>query len=169
MAVLLAPSVGHFSFVSMAGLPHEFALFRLQVIGRLHVLADLAARTLTPIARPMWWLDPRDEATFTIHDQFALGDDFIVAPVVERGATTRNIYLTQGVWRDPFAEVGHHALGQAYSLGDGADSAKPLPPSRDAQKASKAHLLFRDMSQAIRVAHAHWEDLWALPAQSMTQ
>ena len=122
--MLLAPSVGHFSFVSMAGLPHEFALCRLQVIGRLHVLADLAARTLTPIARPMWWLDPRDEATFTIHDQFALGDDFIVAPVVERGATTRNIYLTQGVWRDPFAEVGHHALGQAYSLGNGAGQRK---------------------------------------------
>ena len=53
----------------------------------------------------MWWLDPRDEATFTIHDQFALGDDLIVAPVVERGATTRDIYLTQGRWRDPFAEV----------------------------------------------------------------
>lgn len=61
------------------------AFCAFQVIGRLHVLADLAARTLTPIARPMWWLDPRDEATFTIHDQFALGDDFIVAPVVERG------------------------------------------------------------------------------------
>ena len=53
----------------------------------------------------MWWLDPRDEATFTIHDQFALGDDLIVAPVVERGATTRDIYLTQGRWRDPFDEV----------------------------------------------------------------
>ena len=53
----------------------------------------------------MWWLDPRDEATFTIHDQFALGDDLIVAPVVERRATTRDIYLTQGRWRDPFAEV----------------------------------------------------------------
>ena len=82
----------------------------VQVIGRLHVLADLAARTLTPIARPMWWLDPRDEATFTITDQFALGDDFIVAPVVERGATTRDIYLTQGLWRDPFAEVSFPCL-----------------------------------------------------------
>ena len=57
----------------------------------------------------MWWLDPRDEATFTIHDQFALGDDLIVAPVVERGATARDIYLTQGRWRDPFAEVIHVA------------------------------------------------------------
>lgn len=79
----------------------------MQVLDRLHVLADLAAHTLTPMARPMWWLDPRDEATFTIHDQFALGDDFIVAPIVERGATSRNVYLTQGLWRDPFAQVLH--------------------------------------------------------------
>ena len=94
--MLIAPVAGH---------PLEKVFVLFQVIGRLHVLADLAARTLTPIARPMWWLDPQDEATFTIHDQFALGDDFIVAPVVERGATTRNIYLTQGLWRDPFDEV----------------------------------------------------------------
>ena len=89
----------------------------IQVIGRLHVLADLAARTLTPIARPLWWLDPNDEATFTIHDQFALGDDFTVAPVVERGATTRNVYLTQGLWRDPFAEVHDHVAVDVSAFG----------------------------------------------------
>ncbi|KAK9907636.1 hypothetical protein WJX75_007337 [Coccomyxa subellipsoidea] len=75
---------------------------RKQVIERLHALADEAAATLAPIARPMWWLDPADEATFTIHDQFALGQDMIVAPVVERGAVTRNVYLTAGLWRDAF-------------------------------------------------------------------
>ena len=77
-----------------------------QVIERLHALADEAAATLAPIARPMWWLDPADEATFTIHDQFALGQDMIVAPVVERGAVTRNVYLTAGRWRDAFDQVG---------------------------------------------------------------
>lgn len=76
-----------------------------QVIERLHALADEAAATLAPIARPMWWLDPADEATFTIHDQFALGQDMIVAPVVERGAVTRNVYLTAGLWRDAFDQV----------------------------------------------------------------
>ena len=43
------------------------------MIGRLHALADEAARTLAPIAQPMWWLDPADEHTFQITDQFALG------------------------------------------------------------------------------------------------
>lgn len=54
------------------------------------------------MVRPLWWLDPHDEATYGIFDQFALGDDLIVAPVVTKGAVTRDIYLTQGTWRDVF-------------------------------------------------------------------
>ena len=89
----------------------------LQVIERLHTLADEAAATLAPIARPMWWLDPADEATFTIHDQFALGQDMIVAPVVEQGAVTRNVYLTAGLWRDAFDKVQHSYLLNLARLG----------------------------------------------------
>jgi hypothetical protein len=63
-------------------------------------LAEEAAHTLAPICRPMWWLDPVDGETFAIDDQFALGDDIIVAPVVQRGATSRDVYLTRGRWRD---------------------------------------------------------------------
>jgi alpha-glucosidase (family GH31 glycosyl hydrolase) len=63
-------------------------------------LSDAAAAELEPICRPMWWLDPNDAATFAIDDQFALGDDVIVAPVVARGAVARDVYLTRGRWRD---------------------------------------------------------------------
>ncbi len=84
----------------------------MQVIGKLHLLADEAAATLAPIARPMWWLDPADEATFTIHDQFALGQDLIIAPVVEKGAVRRDVYLTEGLWRDAFEEVSCTTLSR---------------------------------------------------------
>jgi alpha-glucosidase len=33
-----------------------------------------------------------------LSDQFALGDGMIVAPVVEPGATTRELYLPEGDW-----------------------------------------------------------------------
>ena len=46
-----------------------------------------------------------DAETFGIADQFALGDDMIVAPVVERGARKRDVYLTAGTWRDAFEPV----------------------------------------------------------------
>ena len=66
----------------------------------LHALADEAAASLTPIARPLWWLAPRDPATHAVDDAFALGDDVVVAPVVDRGATARDVYLPPGWWRD---------------------------------------------------------------------
>ena len=31
--------------------------------------------TRHPIYRPMWWLNPNDPATFTIDDQFLIGDE----------------------------------------------------------------------------------------------
>jgi|TARA_B100001142_G_scaffold326087_1_gene380901 alpha-glucosidase (family GH31 glycosyl hydrolase) len=62
--------------------------------------SERAVETLEPICRPMWWLDPEDSETFRIGDQFALGEDIIVAPVTTRGANERAIYLTEGRWRD---------------------------------------------------------------------
>ncbi|CAG7830010.1 unnamed protein product, partial [Allacma fusca] len=52
----------------------------------------------SPMIRPIWWVDPDDPNTLTIDDQYMLGDDILVAPVVEDGVNKRNIYLPKGVW-----------------------------------------------------------------------
>ena len=44
----------------------------------------------------MWWLDPQDAAALAIDDQFLLGDEVLVAPVLEEGAVTRHVYLPSG-------------------------------------------------------------------------
>uniref|UniRef100_A0A4W5NZY6 Si:ch211-236l14.4 n=1 Tax=Hucho hucho TaxID=62062 RepID=A0A4W5NZY6_9TELE len=56
----------------------------------------------SPIYRPLWWLSPDDPVTFTIDDQFLIGDEVLVAPVIERGTVRRNIYLPDGgfQWQD---------------------------------------------------------------------
>ncbi|KAK2842045.1 hypothetical protein Q5P01_012245 [Channa striata] len=58
--------------------------------------------TGNPIYRPMWWLSPSDPMTFTIDDQFLIGDEVLVAPVVEKGSVERDIYLPDGgfQWQD---------------------------------------------------------------------
>lgn len=61
-------------------------------------LAHNATRTGHPIIRPLWWCAPRDEVAMTIDSEFLLGDDLLVAPVLERGARSRHIYLPQGTW-----------------------------------------------------------------------
>jgi hypothetical protein len=72
---------------------------RARLEGVLLALAEEAAAELTPICRPLWMLAPADSHTWAIADQFALGQDVIVAPVVHRGARRRDVYLTEGRWR----------------------------------------------------------------------
>ncbi len=67
-------------------------------------LARAAARTGEPIVRPMEYDFPH-EGLAEITDQFMLGDRFLVAPVLERGATSRTVRLPPGRWRGPDGAV----------------------------------------------------------------
>ncbi len=37
---------------------------------------------------------------FVLLAEYLLGDDVLVAPVLERGAVTKDVYLPTGLWRD---------------------------------------------------------------------
>lgn len=56
--------------------------------------------TGAPIVRPLWWLSPKDPNAQVIDSQFAVGNDLIVAPVLEEGKRSRDVYLPPGRWRD---------------------------------------------------------------------
>lgn len=60
--------------------------------------AKAAVATGEPLVRPMWWNYPEDRTTWTIDDQFFVGDDLLVAPLVTPGAVTRQVYLPDGKW-----------------------------------------------------------------------
>ncbi|XP_040893341.1 SITS-binding protein [Toxotes jaculatrix] len=72
------------------------------VVPLIEKYAEEWRTTGNPIYRPMWWLTPNDPMTFTIDDQFLIGDKVLVAPVVEKGAVQRDIYLPDGgfQWQD---------------------------------------------------------------------
>ncbi|RWS14164.1 putative family 31 glucosidase KIAA1161-like protein [Dinothrombium tinctorium] len=53
-----------------------------------------------PIIRPMWWLQPDDKDAYLINDQFVVGNEIIVAPILHPNVTERDIYLPSGWWRD---------------------------------------------------------------------
>ncbi|XP_026675374.1 myogenesis-regulating glycosidase isoform X2 [Ceratina calcarata] len=53
-----------------------------------------------PIIRPLWMLDPADPACHVVVDEFSVGEELIVAPVLYSGSRQREIYLPAGVWRD---------------------------------------------------------------------
>lgn len=60
-------------------------------------LAHRSAETGEPIVKPMAWFWP-DAGYELIQDQFILGDDLLVAPVVESGARSRTVVFPKGIW-----------------------------------------------------------------------
>ena len=51
-----------------------------------------------PLMRALCVHWPRDEKAVAISDQYMWGDSLLVAPVYERNATSRSVYLPEGTW-----------------------------------------------------------------------
>ncbi|MFH4974100.1 hypothetical protein AB6A40_000809 [Gnathostoma spinigerum] len=56
-----------------------------------------SAETGLPMIRPMWWFSECEEA-LKCDNQFSVGNDLIVAPVVHEGSVDRTVFLPDGVW-----------------------------------------------------------------------
>ncbi|MCS0639572.1 glycoside hydrolase family 31 protein [Streptomyces sp. LP05-1] len=70
-------------------------------------LAHLSGLSGAPYVRPLWWGAPEDRTLRDCEDAFLLGDAFLVAPVLDRGADRRAVRLPRGRWYDT-------ATGRAY-------------------------------------------------------
>ncbi len=53
-----------------------------------------------PVMRALWLHFPDDPRAVARDDEFMFGANLLVAPVVEKGASTRRVYLPQGDWHD---------------------------------------------------------------------
>ncbi|MBX7139905.1 MAG: DUF5110 domain-containing protein [Chitinophagales bacterium] len=51
-----------------------------------------------PLMRPMFYYSTADTNLLHAGDQYFWGDELLIAPVIEQGATQRKIYLPQGNW-----------------------------------------------------------------------
>lgn len=67
-------------------------------------LAHQAAQSGEPIVKPMELAFPGNGYE-TIIDQFVLGDDIIVTPVLEKGSRSRTVILPNGRWKDENGKI----------------------------------------------------------------
>ncbi|XP_076305243.1 myogenesis-regulating glycosidase-like [Tachypleus tridentatus] len=58
-----------------------------------------------PPLRPLWWLEPKGLNAFIAKEQFSVGNEIIVAPVLEEGREHIDVYLPHGWWRDEITAV----------------------------------------------------------------
>ena len=77
---------------------HEAVALRQQLLPDILALVEAAAATGEPILRPLAYHDPADPGTT---DEFLLGADVLVAPVLEPGASVRRVRFPAGDWQGP--------------------------------------------------------------------
>lgn len=72
----------------------------------LETARDCAAQG-RPMLRPLVYYWPEDEAVLDCEDEFLLGHDLLVAPLLNEGVRGRSVYLPRGQWRDLFTGELH--------------------------------------------------------------
>jgi alpha-glucosidase/alpha-D-xyloside xylohydrolase len=65
-----------------------------------YTLAREARDTGLPLMRAMWLHYPDDLRARGLGNQYLWGRDLLIAPVFQKGATTRDVYLPAGDWYD---------------------------------------------------------------------
>jgi alpha-glucosidase (family GH31 glycosyl hydrolase) len=73
---------------------------RYRMLPYLYSVVRECATTGMPIMRALWLHYPEDALAVASGDEFLWGRNLLVAPVVEKGATARKIYLPRGAWYD---------------------------------------------------------------------
>ena len=75
----------------------------------IYELWQEALETGIPITRPLWLEYPDDPQAALQDQQFLLGPDVLVAPVISQGVNGRDVYFPKGCWRHP--ETGETVIG----------------------------------------------------------
>jgi len=83
-----------------------FARWHVDLYPTLRALVEAAATDGTPVTRPMALAYPDDAGAVDRVDQYLLGPDLLVAPLVD-GGTERSVYLPAGRWLDLFGGQVH--------------------------------------------------------------
>jgi alpha-glucosidase/alpha-D-xyloside xylohydrolase len=98
------PPVSELHNAQVEPICRKYLELRYRLMPYLYSALRECAQTGMPIVRAMWLHHPDDPIAAQRGDQFFWGRDMIVAPVVEKGATFRKLYLPSGTWYDFWTE-----------------------------------------------------------------
>ncbi len=85
---------------STTSIIRQFLRLRYQLLPYLYTLAWEAVHTGWPVMRPLFWLEPANQALWEVEDAFILGSALLVAPVLDAGISARQVTLPGGEWFD---------------------------------------------------------------------
>lgn len=78
----------------------KYLKLRYQLLPFLYNTLEEAHRTGVPLFRPLVLNYQDDPNTYNLDDQFMIGNDLLVAPIVKPDVLRRLVYLPKGLWYD---------------------------------------------------------------------
>lgn len=97
----------------------KYLELRYRLLPYLYSVVREGCETGLPVIRALWLHYPDDPKAVERGDEFLWGRDILVAPVTEKGATHRQLYLPRGDWFDFWTEErteGGRELRRAVDL-----------------------------------------------------
>jgi alpha-glucosidase (family GH31 glycosyl hydrolase) len=85
----------------------KYLELRYRLLPYLYSAVKETTETGLPVIRALWLQYPDDPAVIARGDQYMYGREILVAPVVEKGATSRTLYLPHGKWFDFWTNEQH--------------------------------------------------------------
>jgi alpha-glucosidase len=116
----------------------EYLELRYRLMPYIYTAAKETCETGLPMMRALWLHYPDDPQAVSRGDEYLFGRDLLVAPVVEKGATSRSLYLPRGTWFDFWTHERHEGgreVARKVDLGDTplyvrAGAVLPMGPAR---------------------------------------
>ena len=81
-------------------LVRKYIRLRYQMLPYNYNLAYKNSVSGTPLALPMNYFEPENALLARVDDQYLWGENLLIAPVMERGKTQRNVVFPEGKWID---------------------------------------------------------------------
>jgi alpha-glucosidase (family GH31 glycosyl hydrolase) len=85
----------------------KYLELRYRMMPYLYSAVRESTQSCIPVMRSLWLHYPNDAAAVARGDEYLWGRDILVAPVVEKGATERTLYLPKGAWYDFWTNEKH--------------------------------------------------------------
>jgi alpha-glucosidase/alpha-D-xyloside xylohydrolase len=95
-----APSAAELHNAEVEPICRKFLDLRYQLLPYNYTLIRQACDTGLPPMRALWIYYGNDPEAVKTGDEYLWGRDMLIAPVVEKGATVRHLYLPAGQWYD---------------------------------------------------------------------
>jgi alpha-glucosidase len=86
--------------VEVEAICRKYLRLRYRLLPYIYTAVYEACTTGIPLMRPLVLEFPHDPRVLNLSDEYLFGPDILVAPVLDEGATERDVYLPAGVWID---------------------------------------------------------------------